>query len=192
MRPRTIETFLRRSLEYREERKMLKRKLSRFLYETIAKYLPKSSARIKVGKKLRGWCVKGMLPEVGEDVNVERMADIASNKLKIGNHSGIGVRAYLQGDITIGDYVMMAPDVSIFTTNHNTERIDIPMCQQGNAAEKPVVIGNDVWIGTRATIMGGVTVGDHSIIAAGAVVTKNVPEYAIVGGIPAKVIKYRQ
>ena len=113
MRPRTIETFLRRSLEYREERKMLKRKLSRFLYETIAKYLPKSSARIKVGKKLRGWCVKGMLPEVGEDVNVERMADIASNKLKIGNHSGIGVRAYLQGDITIGDYVMMAPDVSI-------------------------------------------------------------------------------
>ena len=50
---------------------------------------------------------------------------------------------------------MMAPDVSIFTTNHNTERTDIPMCQQGNAAEKPVVIGNDVWIGTRATIMGG-------------------------------------
>lgn len=171
---------------------MFKRKLSRFLYETVAKHLPKSSARIKVGKKLRGWCVKGMLPEVGEDVNVERMADIASNKLKIGNHSGIGVRAYLQGDITIGDYVMMAPDVSIFTTNHNTERIDVPMCQQGNAAEKPVVIGNDVWIGTRATIMGGVTVGDHSIIAAGAVVTKNVPEYAIVGGVPAKVIKYRQ
>lgn len=87
-------------------------------------------------------------------MNVERMADIASNKLKIGNHSGIGVRAYLQEDITIGDYVMMAPDVSIFTTNHNTERTDIPMCQQGNAAEKPVVIGNDVWIGTRATIMG--------------------------------------
>lgn len=192
MQPQIIEIFSRKSLEYRRERKMFKRKLSRLLYETIAKHLPKSSARIKLGKKLRGWCVKGMLPEVGEDVNVERMADIASNKLKIGNHSGIGVRAYLQGDITIGDYVMMAPDVSIFTTNHNTERTDIPMCQQGNAVEMPVVIGNDVWIGTRATIMGGVTVGDHSIIAAGAVVTKNVPEYAIVGGVPAKVIKYRQ
>ena len=170
---------------------MLKRKLSGFLYETIAKYLPKSSARIKLGRKLRGWCIKGMLSEVGEDVNVERMADIASNKLKIGNHSGIGVRAYLQGDITIGDYVMMAPDVSIFTINHNTERIDIPMCRQGNAEEKPVIIGNDVWIGTRVTIMGGVTVGDHSIIAAGAVVTKNVPDYAVVGGVPATIIKYR-
>jgi maltose O-acetyltransferase len=165
---------------------MLKRKLSRFLYATVAKYLPKSSARMKIGKYLRCFCVRGMLSDVGENINIERMADIASNKLKIGNHSGIGVRAYLQGDITIGDYVMMAPDVSIFTTNHNTERTDIPMCQQGNAAEKPVVIGND------ATIMGGVTVGDHSIIAAGAVVTKNVPEYAIVGGVPAKVIKYRQ
>lgn len=171
---------------------MVKKKLCRLLYEVVAKYLPRSSSKIKIGRKIRGYCVRGMLSKVGEDVNVERMADIASNKLKIGNHSGIGVRAYLQGDITIGDYVMMAPDVSIFTTNHNTERTDIPMCQQGNAAEKPVVIGNDVWIGTRATIMGGVTVGDHSIIAAGAVVTKNVPEYAIVGGVPAKVIKYRQ
>ena len=134
---------------------MLKRKLSRFLYATVAKYLPKSSARMKIGKYSRCFCVRGMLSDVGENINIERMADIASNKLKIGNHSGIGVRAYLQGDITIGDYVMMAPDVSIFTTNHNTERTDIPMCQQGNAAEKPVVIGNDVWIGTRATIMGG-------------------------------------
>ena len=86
---------------------MLKRKLSRFLYATVAKYLPKSSARMKIGKYLRCFCVRGMLSDVGEDINIERMADIASNKLKIGNHSGIGVRAYLQGDITIGDYVNM-------------------------------------------------------------------------------------
>lgn len=170
---------------------MLRRKLSRFLYEAIAKHLPKSSSRVKIGRNLRTFCVKRMLSEVGEDVNIERMADIASNKLKIGSHSGIGVRSYLQGDITIGDYVMMAPDVSIFTTNHNTERIDIPMSLQGNAPEKPVVIGNDVWIGTRVTIMGGVKIGNHTIIAAGAVVTKDVPDYAVVGGVPAKVIKYR-
>jgi maltose O-acetyltransferase len=65
------------------------------------------------------------------------------------------------------------------------------MRQQGRADLKSVVIEDDVWIGTRAIILPGVTVHHGSIIAAGAVVTKDVPEYAIVGGNPAKVIKYR-
>lgn len=56
---------------------------------------------------------------------------------------------------------------------------------------KPVTIGNDVWIGTRAMVLGGVTIGDGAVIGAGAIVTKDVPPYAIVGGVPAKVIKYR-
>lgn len=54
-----------------------------------------------------------------------------------------------------------------------------------------VKIGNDVWIGTRAMILDGITIGDGAVIGAGAVVTKNVPPYAIVGGVPAKIIKYR-
>lgn len=56
---------------------------------------------------------------------------------------------------------------------------------------KRITIGDDVWIGTNAIILDGVTIGNHSIIAAGAVVTKDIPEYAIVGGVPAKIIKYR-
>lgn len=57
--------------------------------------------------------------------------------------------------------------------------------------EKEVVIGNDVWIGTRVIILPGVTIGDHSIIGAGAVVTKSFPDYSIIGGVPAKLIKSR-
>lgn len=66
------------------------------------------------------------------------------------------------------------------------------MCQQGSLPKQKVTIGNDVWIGTRVVILPGVHIGNGSIIAAGAVVSKDVPKYAVVGGVPAKVIKYRK
>jgi len=71
------------------------------------------------------------------------------------------------------------------------DRIDIPINQQGSTEEKPIEIGNDVWIGTRVIILPGVKIGDHSIIGAGAVVTKSFPPYSIIGGVPAKLIKKR-
>lgn len=82
----------------------------------------------------------------------------------------------------------MGPDVTILT--HNIERTDIPMGQQGMRVSE-VVIGNDVWIGMRVIMMPGVKVGDGAVIGAGSVVTKDVPDFAIVGGVPAKVIRYR-
>ena len=85
---------------------------------------------------------------------------------------------------------MMGPDVMIFTQNHKNDRLDIPMMLQTDP-KRPVVIGDDVWIAARAIILPGVTIGKGSIIGAGAVVTKDVPEYAVVGGNPARVIRYR-
>lgn len=82
----------------------------------------------------------------------------------------------------------MGLDVTILT--HNIERTDIPMGQQGMRVSE-VVIGNDVWIGMRVIMMPGVKVGDGAVIGAGSVVTKDVPDFAIVGGVPAKVIRYR-
>ena len=86
---------------------------------------------------------------------------------------------------------MMGTDVTIITRNHRFDRTDIPMMEQGFEEERPVYIGNDVWIGDRALILPGVHVGDGSIIAAGAVVTKDVPPYSIVAGVPARKIRDR-
>ena len=97
----------------------------------------------------------------------------------------------MHGPLKIGDNVMMGPDVTILTHTHNIERTDIPMGLQGSIV-KEVSIGDDVWIGMRSIIMPGVRIGNGVVIGAGAVVTKDVPDFAIVGGVPARIIRYRK
>ena len=111
--------------------------------------------------------------------------------VSIGFGSGLGVNCLVHGPLIIGEKVMMGPDVVILTHTHNIDRTDIPMGDQGSRVAK-VIIGNDVWIGMRSIIMPGVRIGNGAVIGAGAVVTKDVPDYAIVGGVPARVIKYRK
>ncbi|MCH5155299.1 MAG: sugar O-acetyltransferase [Clostridiales bacterium] len=89
-----------------------------------------------------------------------------------------------QGGIEIGDDVLIGQQVVIATLNH-----DLNPEKRGSMIPKHVKIGNKVWIGAHATILAGVTIGDNSVVAAGAVVTKNVPENTVVGGVPAKIIK---
>ena len=110
----------------------------------------------------------------------------------MGKASGLGVNCQIQRPCHIGDYVLMVPDVVIFTKNHRADRTDIHIGAQGMTECRKVTIGNDVWIGQRAMIMPGVTIGDGCIIAAGAVVTKDVPPYSIVGGVPASILKSRK
>ena len=115
--------------------------------------------------------------------------------IEIGDYSAIGERAYIGGigdggKLKIGNYVLMAPEVVILTSDHNHQYIGIPMCYQGITKEI-VVIEDDVWIGMRAMIMPGIIVHTGAIVAAGAVVTKDVPPYAVVGGIPARILKMR-
>lgn len=131
-----------------------------------------------------------MLSSCGKNVNIEKNA-FFSKKVKLGDYSGIGVNAKIYGTCIIGNYVMMGEDCTIITRNHRFDRLDIPMMHQGFEDERPVIIGDDVWIGDRVTILPGVKIGRGSIVATGAVVTHDVPEYSIVGGVPAKVIKRR-
>lgn len=135
--------------------------------------------------------VNGMLADAGRGLNVDSKAYIGrGSKIRIGENSSIGYRCYLQGDIIIGKDVMMAPEVVILTRSHGHDRIDIPMGQQG-CFDHPVSIEDDVWIGTRAIILPGVRVGKGSIIGCGAVVTRDVDSFSVMGGVPAKLIKKR-
>ena len=158
-------------------------------YKLTASWLPESR-RMRFAKWFRGVWAKGILRYKGKNVNIERGA-VFSPQVSIDDNSGIGIRCELYGEISIGKNVMMGPEVVVYTSGHKHDRIDIPMIEQGSEDSRPVSIGDDVWIGRRAMIMRGVRIGNGVIIGAGAVVTKDVPDYCIVGGVPAKILKRR-
>lgn len=165
-------------------------KIAYILYQITASWLPETR-HFHPGGKLRTFWTRKIIRECGHNVNVERGARFTPG-LSIGDNSGIGVKCELWGNIQVGQDVMMGPEVVVYTQNHAFGRTDIPMGQQGHEPEEPVVIGNDVWIGRRAMILPGVHIGSGVVVAAGAVVTKDVPDYAVVGGVPARVIRYRK
>lgn len=126
----------------------------------------------------------------GKSINIDAGAEVGRD-VTIGDYSGIGMYSRVQNGTQIGDNVMIGPYCLIYTMNHRINDLSEPMIRQGMTEVKPVVIGNDVWIGARVTILRGVHIGDGSVVGAGAVVTKDVPPYAVLGGNPARVLFYR-
>lgn len=110
--------------------------------------------------------------------------------IKIGNNVGIGEFAYLggAGGLEIGNDCIVGQYLSCHPENHNYSNPNIPYRFQG-VSRKGIKIGNNCWIGSKVTILDGVTVGDNCIIAAGSVVNKNIPCNSVVGGVPAKLLK---
>ena len=115
-----------------------------------------------------------------------------SGKFELGQNSFIMPYCVISVNekIIIGKNVMIADFASIRDDDHRFDNVDVPMIEQGMATS-PIIIEDDVWIGHGAIVLRGVNIGTGAIVAAGAVVTKDVPAYAIVGGVPAKIIKYR-
>ena len=113
--------------------------------------------------------------------------------LKMGDNSNIGDFCILaiRGPVVIGNNVLMGPRVNIHSENHRFSEPKIPIKEQGES-RIGVVIEDDCWIGAGAIILDGVRVKSGSVIAAGSVVTKDVPRYSVVGGVPARVIKKRK
>lgn len=170
--------------------------LNKFLliiYYLILQHIPmQPMPGYKVGYALRRAIVKRVLRRCGKDVIVKNHCYFGiGNRLTVGDRSQLGQNARFGGDITLGDDVVMGPDVVFMATSHAFDRLDIPINQQGALPEKPIIIGNDCWIGTRVIILPGVHLGNHCIVASGAVVTKSFPDNCIIGGVPAKCIKKR-
>jgi acetyltransferase-like isoleucine patch superfamily enzyme len=109
------------------------------------------------------------------------------NEIRIGRNVFVNQNCtfYGLGGLDIGDDVMIGPNVSIITSGHPIE----PSERRNGVVAKPIVIERNVWIAAGATIIGGVTVGENSVVAAGSVVTKNVPPNTLVGGNPARIIR---
>jgi maltose O-acetyltransferase len=163
------------------------------LYFGLARHLPVSYSPLSLGltKPFRALLCRFVFKKCGKNVNVERGAWFGYN-LEIGDNSGLGINSqlYTGGGIVIGDNVMMGPDVVILTQNHKYDDVTRPMMEQGYESA-PVIIEDDIWIGTRVVILPGVRIGRGSIIGAGSVVAGDIPPFSIVGGNPAKIIKGR-
>ena len=112
----------------------------------------------------------------------------AVGDVTIGDYTRIGIHCTVIGPVCIGNHVNLAQGITVTALNHNFADTNRRIDEQG-ISTKPVVIGDDVWIGANAVILPGVTIGRHVVVAAGAVVTKDVPENTIVAGVPAKEIK---
>lgn len=168
----------------------MKKKLLFFIYVVFFKNTPEDYRPYCLFfPKIRQFLVSNYLKKCGRNLRVKKGAEISLNAT-VGNYSELGSNCIIQSNVHIGNHVIMGPDIKIYSRNHKFGRLDIPIQYQGKNYYE-TNIGNDVWIGANTIITAGCKIGNHSIIAAGSVVTKDVPEYAIVGGVPAKILKFR-
>ena len=132
---------------------------------------------------------RALLGEAGPELDIQPGFHCDNGKnIRVGKRftANFNVTILDGAPVTFGDYCMVGPGTLIATTGH-------PLDPKGRrdrlAVSKPITVGNDVWIGGNCTIVGGVTIGDNVVVAAGAVVTKDVPDNCVVGGVPARIIK---
>lgn len=138
---------------------------------------------------------KGIYGQVGKN-NKFCFRVLIDENTNIGDHNYFGANVHVTA-ASIGNYCSIAPNVTIGPGDHPIDFISTKMSvmekagYKVNLTEKPVKIKNDVWIGANVVVLRGVTVGNGAVLAAGAIVNRDVPDFAVVGGVPAKIIKYR-
>ncbi len=150
-------------------------------------------------KKGKGSCIRrrtrlDVVPwnkfDLGEKSTIEDFTAINNGvgDVIIGDRTRIGLSNTIIGPAKIGNDVRLAQNVVLSGLNHNYTDIDIPIHAQG-VSTKPIEIKDESWIGANVVILPGVTIGKHSVVAGGSVVTKNIPEYSVAAGNPARIVK---
>lgn len=166
-----------------------------FMYHCFAKYLPDNKIPFigKISKKIREHTCRFFI-KAGKNVDICRNANWGLNQIIIGDESGIGrnFKCY-RCNLIIGSHVLMAPDVLIYGGSHKYKRKGLRITEQGMNPKTTLIIGEDVWIAYGVTITGGCKhIGKGAVIGARAVVTKDIPDYAVVVGNPARIISWRE
>ena len=154
---------------------------------------------LRAQRCLMRWLLRPAFRSHGRNFWFDPEGDYSFGTIEVGDDVSLGMRPTLiatRASIRIGSKVMFGPEVTIRGGNHTTSYIgrfmvDVRDHEKRPEDDKGVIIGDDVWVGTRAIILHGVTIGRGAIVAAGAVVTKSVAPYAIVGGNPARIIRFR-
>jgi maltose O-acetyltransferase len=142
--------------------------------------------------RLRRYNLIGMGCRVGRDCELEPGIDVGFRPdLSIGDRCQINQNTSIKS-ARIGNDVMIAPGVVLLDRQHNFSRTDIPMTQQGASPRQLTIIEDDVWLGQNVIVMPGVTIGCGVIVGAGSVVTKDLPDWSIAVGVPARVIRFRK
>ena len=165
------------------------------LYYCLATHLPRKGVPFfgKMANRFRCMCVQGIFKRCGRVSTIGKGAYFGTGRnVEIGDYSGIGDYCTIPNNAKIGKYVMMGPEVFMTASNHVFASTDKPMIMQGMSTTRPIEIEDDCWIGARVIITPGRKIGRGSIVGAGAVVTKDVEQFSIVGGNPAKAIKSRK
>jgi acetyltransferase-like isoleucine patch superfamily enzyme len=150
-------------------------------------------------KKGRGSCVRprtrmDVVPwnkfELGEDSSIEDFSAINNGvgSVIIGNRTKIGLSNTIIGPVEIGSDIRLAQNITLSGLNHTYEDASLPIHVQG-VSTAPIVIEDETWIGANVVVLAGVRIGKHSIVAAGSVVTKDIPSYSVACGNPARVLK---
>jgi acetyltransferase-like isoleucine patch superfamily enzyme len=163
------------------------------LYYGLAIKLPGRGPLSEPSRLIRQKLCQAFLDECGEWVNIGPDVHLGDgSNIRIGDRSGLGRGCRVYGGLTLGEQVMVGPEVAFLASDHRFDRLDIPIGLQGMDDPAPPRIEDGAWIGLRATILAGRMVGRGAIVAAGAVVTKDVAPFTIVGGNPATVIGDRR
>lgn len=172
----------------------LKRLFFYFIYYAIVMHMPYGERWGVIGDlshKFRRFICRRLFKKTGKIFGVGKKVDFDFNGhlITMGECANIGNHAWIRGrgELILGNHIMMGEFVIIYTQDHKISGLDYDGVVIGN-----VVIGNNVWIGGRVTILKGVKIGDNAVIGAGSVVTRDVPPNAIVAGNPARIIKMRQ
>ena len=164
------------------------------LYYGIATHLPDSYSLFggKISNYIRVFLCKRIFKKCGKIRTNNRKVVFGSGRnIEMGDNSGIGANTEIPSDTIIGKNVMLSRRCFVLHRNHEFSRIDIPIIKQGFKETKKLIIEDDCWIGLNSILTPGRHVSKGTIVGMGSVLTKDFPEYSIVGGNPAKLIKSR-
>ena len=165
--------------------------ISKIIYSL--KFYVYEKIRNKYSRKIYTYYTYKKCGSVGKDLNVNGKIEGVGSNVIIGDYCNFnyGVIFLGSGKITFGNYFHSGRGLTIITSNHDYDSGTAIPYSKGHSIDMDVTIKDFVWLGHNVIILQGVTIGEGAVVAAGSIVSKNVPDFAVVGGIPAKVLKYR-